>query len=106
MTETKALAEIAIDSKRGWVLPTFGSKKPFRYWAHVHFEDDITWGERTWTLLVDLDREPDINAGSVNATVYFLAPNAPVELLKTGAKFELVCGQSFYTTGVIKRLLG
>ena len=56
MKERQAIAEIAVDPKRGWVLPGFGAKKPdrFRYQAYAHFEKDETWGQRTWTLLVDL----------------------------------------------------
>jgi hypothetical protein len=104
MKERRAIAEIAVDPQRGWVLPTFGSKKPFRYWAHVHFEKDPMWGQRTWTLLVDLEKAPDTKASQVEATVYFMAPNAPEELLEEGAKFELVCGESHYTTGTIRRV--
>jgi len=101
MKERRALAEIAIDPKRGWVLPAFGSK-PLRYWAHVHFEKDATWGQQTWTLLVDLDKEPEMGAGSFEATVYFMAPKAPQHLFEEGAKFELLCGENHYTHGVIK----
>ena|SRR5665213_111862 len=106
MKQYKALAEISVDPKRGWVLPTFGSKKPlrFRYWAHVHFEKDPTWGQQTWTLLVDLENEPDVIDGYIEATVYFMAPNAPINLLEEGAKFELVCGESHYAHGVIRRV--
>jgi hypothetical protein len=104
MKERRAIADIAVDPQRGWGLPTFGSKKPFRYWAHVHFEKDPTWGQRTWTLLVDLDKEPEVSAGRVDAVVYFMAPNAPQELLEEGAKFELVCGESHYANGTIKRI--
>src|SRR5437867_6860804 len=104
MKERRALAEIAVDTERGWVLPTFGSNQPFRYWAHVHFEKDPTWGQRTWTLLVDLEKRPDASDKEIQATVYFMAPNAPEELLEEGAKFELVCGESHYTKGVIERV--
>jgi len=102
----KAIADIIVDTRKGWALPTFGSKKPsqFRYWAHAHFEKDPTWGEQTWTLLVDLEKSPDTNADHVEATVYFMSPNAPDELLEEGAKFELVCGENYYTSGVIKRV--
>lgn len=103
MKERRALAEIAVDPKRGWVLPTFGSK-PLRYWAHAHFEKDVTWGQQTWTLLVDLDKEPDINTGHFEAKVYFMAPKAPQHVLEEGAKFELLCGENHYTHGVIKRV--
>lgn len=103
MKERRALAEIAVDLNRGWVLPTFGSK-PLRYWAHVHFKRDPTWGERTWTLLVDLDKEPDLSIGRFEATVYFMAPTAPQDLLEEGAEFELLCGDNHYTHGVIKRI--
>ena len=42
MQDKKAQAEIMVDPEKGWLLPTFGSKKPglFRYWGHVHFEND------------------------------------------------------------------
>lgn len=106
MKQKKALAEILVDAKRGWCLPTFGSKKPdqFRYQAHVHFEKDETWGQRTWTLLVDLAKMPDIGDDSVEATVYFMIPEAPHDLLEEGAKFELLHGENQYTHGVIKRV--
>ena len=62
------------------------------------------WGQQTWTLLVDLEKEPDVHAGQIEATVYFMAPIAPEELLEEGAKFELLCGESHYTHGVIKSI--
>ena len=105
MNKRTAIAEIAVQPDGGWPLPSFGSKKQFRYWAHVHFEEDTTWGQRTWTLLVDLKSAPDATAGHVEATVYFMAPDAPEELLKEGARFELLCGASLYTTGVIRRVV-
>ncbi len=106
MKQKKALAEIAVDPKRGWVLPMFGSKKPdrFRYQAYAHFEKDETWGQRTWTLLVDLAKMPDAGADSVEATVYFMVPEAPHHLLEEGAKFELLHGENHYGHGVIKRV--
>jgi len=104
MKKRRAVADIKVDRKRGWTLPSFGSKNPFRYWAHVHFEKDPTWGERTWTLLVELEKAPDTTAGHIEATVYFMAPSAPEELLKEGAKFELLCGESRYAYGVIRRV--
>ena len=102
MRKRKAIAEIKIGPQGVWPLPTFGSNMPFRYWAHVHFEKDPTWGQRTWTLLVDLEKAPDSTVGHVEATIYFMAPNAPEELLEEGARFELMCGKSYYTSGVIK----
>ncbi|HEX5219719.1 MAG TPA: hypothetical protein VFZ59_09140 [Verrucomicrobiae bacterium] len=106
MKEIRAIAEIAVNTKQGWNLPTFGSKKPdqFRYWAHVHFEKDATWGQQTWTLILDLDKDPVSSASQLEATVYFMSPNAPHHLLAEEAKFELVCGESHYTNGVIKRV--
>jgi hypothetical protein len=55
-------------------------------------------------MIVDLEAAPDASRGHVDATVYFMAPNAPEGLIEEGAKFELVCGESHYTTGVIKRV--
>jgi hypothetical protein len=53
---------------------------------------------------MDLENEPKANAESVEATVYFMAPNAPENLLEEGAKFDLLCGETYYARGVIKRV--
>jgi hypothetical protein len=53
---------------------------------------------------VDTEKEPEVGVGQVEATVYFMAPNAPQNLLEPGAKFELLCGESHYAHGVIKRI--
>ena len=104
----RAIAEIAIDLKRGWVLPSGWGSKKFHYQAWVHFEKDETWGKEmgTWTLLVDLPEKPDANATSIEAIVYFLVPEAPQHLIEEGARFELLHGQNHYAHGVIKRVLG
>ena len=104
MAERKAIAEIVIDHQRGWVLPGFGSK-PFTYQGWSHFEKDPTWGQKTWTLLVRLDRAPDLSADTFEATVWFFAPEAPHEVLEVGAKFELFMGQVHYTHGRITKIL-
>jgi hypothetical protein len=106
MNKRRAIAEIEVDPQKGWVLPTFGSENSsrFRYWAHVHFEKDPAWGQRTWTLLLDLQEQPDSSAKSVEATIYFMAPNSPENLLQEGAKFELLCGETYYANGFIKRV--
>jgi hypothetical protein len=106
MGQRKAIAEIAVDPSLGWVLPGFGGKKSdrFRYQAYAHFEKDKTWGQRTWTLLVDLAKMPDAGSHSVEATVYFMVPEAPQHLLDEGARFELLHGENHYTHGVIKRV--
>jgi hypothetical protein len=107
MTKRKALAEIAIDPKRGWILPGFGTKKPdmIRFQAWVHFEKDEAWGKQTWTLLLDMPRMPEPTALSAEATVYFLADEAPHHLLEEGAKFELLHGHNQYTHDVIKKVI-
>jgi hypothetical protein len=107
MAKRKALAEIAIDRQKGWVLPGFGSKQldRFRYQAYAHFAEDEMWGQQTWTLLVDLEKMTDASADSVETTVYFMVPEAPQHLLEEGAEFELFMGQVHYTHGRIKRIL-
>jgi hypothetical protein len=104
MKPRKALAEIAVDRQRGWVLPGFGSK-PHRYQGWVHFAKDPTWGQKTWTLLVALSGPPDLSADKVEATVWFLAPEAPHEVIESGADFELFMGQVHCTHGRIKQVL-
>jgi len=88
-------------------MPRAWGKKEFHYQAYVHFEKDETWGKEigTWTLLVDLEKMPDADARSVEATVYFFVPEASQHLIEEGAKFELLHGENYYTHGVIKRVL-
>jgi len=104
MAGRKAIAEIAIDHQRGWVLPGFGTK-PFTYQGWSHFEKDPTWGEKTWTLLVELAGPPDLSCDTVEATVYLFSDQAPHDVLEAGAKFELFMGQVHYTHGRITKIL-
>ena len=55
-------------------------------------------------MLVDLSKMPDSDARSIEATVYFMVPEAPHHLIQEGAKFELLHGENYYTYGVIKRV--
>jgi hypothetical protein len=98
------MAEIEVDRQKGWVLPGFGSQ-PFRYQSWVHFAKDPTWGQKTWTLLVALAGPLDLSADKVEATVWFVAPEAPHEVIEAGADFELFMGQVHYTRGRIKQIL-
>jgi hypothetical protein len=104
MNARKAIADISIDRQTGWMLPRFGNR-PHHYQAWAHFEKDPTWSKSTWTLLVELAAEPNPSAEEVEATVYFLAPEAPHEVLEAGAGFELFMGQVHHTHGRIKRVL-
>ena len=104
MKERRAIAEIEVDADKGWNLPTFGSRKPTRYWAHVHFEKDPMWGKKTWTFIVDLGEKSCSSGVNVDATVFFMAPDAPHNLLQVGERFELLCGESHYGRGVIKNV--
>jgi hypothetical protein len=61
----RALAEIAVDPKHGWMLPRFG-KHPFRYHAWAHFENDPTRGSATWTLIVELIDAPDPSSPDIS----------------------------------------
>jgi hypothetical protein len=56
--------------------------------------------EYATNISADAGRAPDVNAGQIEATVYFMAPDAPEHLIQEGAKFELVCGQSYYGKGI------
>ena len=104
MKTRKALADISVDSQKGWILPTAGTQ-PFRYWAWANFQKDPTWGKKTWTLWVDLTGEPDLSRGHVEAIVFFVASGAPHEVIEPGADFDLFCGQVHYTDGHIRKIL-
>ena len=104
MITRKAIAEIAVDRQRGWVLPTAGTR-PFRYWAWARFQKDPTRNKNTWTLWLDFDGQPDLSRELVTATVYFVAPDAPHDVIEPDATFELYCGQVHFTHGRIKEVL-
>jgi len=104
MTTRRAVAEIAVDRERGWVLPTFGGHA-LRYQAWARLEKDPTWGTRTWTLLVELTGTPAPGADRVEAMVSFLAPGAPHAVLEEGVSFELFMGHVHYTHGRITKVL-
>lgn len=71
----------------------------------MHFVKDPTWGRTTWTLLVALSGPPDLSADKIEATVCFILPEAPHEVIEAGADFELYMGQIHYTHGRIKKIL-
>ena len=104
MKTRRTLADIEIDGQRGWVLPSAGTR-PFRYWAWAHFATDPTWGQKTWTLWLDFDEQPDLAREKVTAVVYFVAPDAPHHVIEPGVDFALFCGQVHYTHGRITKIL-
>jgi hypothetical protein len=86
-------------------LSAFGSKNPFLYWSHILFERDTTGELNGWTLIVELEKEPDTNADYIDATIYFMSPDVPrLNLFEVGAKFELLCGKSHFGRGVIREV--
>jgi hypothetical protein len=105
MKHRKARAEIKVDKNSGWKLPIFGSKNPRRYWAHAHFEGDPSWEKEIWTLIVDLDCPPPSMDDTVTATIYFMAEDAPHDLIQEAAKFTLSCEDNVYTSGVVTCIL-
>jgi len=105
MKRRDAIAEIRIDRDQGWVLPTFGSTNPHKYWGHAHFEGDSSWPKELWTLIVELSGPPDISSETVRATIHFLSEDAPQWLIEENAKFDLSCERNFYTSGVVKQIL-
>jgi len=103
MKRREAIAEIAVDSTRGWVLPRFGNH-PLTYQAWVRFKD-CSIPKGTWTLIVSLDEPPDLTNANIDAKVSFLASEAPQGALRVDSQFELYMGQVYYTSGRIKRIV-
>jgi hypothetical protein len=99
----EAIAEITFD--QGWNLSSAGTAKALRYWAHVHFENDLKCGQELWTLFVELNAAPVEGQKVYTAKVYFVAPTAPHHYLQPERKFELCVGEVLKARGVIKSLL-
>jgi hypothetical protein len=95
-----AIAEI--EFAQDWNLSPAGTANPLRYWSHVRFENDATWGQEYWTLFVEIDDPPADGQRVYEARIYFLAPTAPAQLLRVGQRFELCVGSVVNARGVVK----
>ena len=95
-------------AKIKWLLPEMGGRakppvgpKGARYTTISHFENDRTcWPESTWSLVVQFE-EPSGKSSTTMATVWFLSPEAPQDILQIGARFELLEGNRIVAKGEI-----
>lgn len=87
-----------------WVPETEGGRKipptGHRYVTVARFEEDKTWPDEAWSLVMDFSESP-IDTRCVTADVHFLVPEAPAHLLTTGSKFELFEGRRCVARGEI-----
>jgi hypothetical protein len=95
--ETRAIIRWVPPSRRGRPRPP---NPPAGYTAPARFESDPQSARGDWSLRIiastDLRGEEVIDA-----TVCFLVPEAPQELLSEGERFELLEGKRVVAKGVI-----
>lgn len=88
-----------------WVPTAKGGRRtPFvgdSYTTVARFADDPAWPNVAWTLVVK--RLRTFSGGRFwFAELQFLADEAPTELLKPGARFDLFEGRRLTATGLIR----
>jgi len=92
MTKPTSIAEICFPSEQGWNLPSASHINPLRFWANIHFEEDLDWGKKLWTVFVEPETAPIPKQIKYTAKIFFIAPDAPHHFLKAGNKFMLCIG--------------
>jgi hypothetical protein len=71
-----------------------------QYSTVARFEDDPRWPHEAWSLVLEFERS--FNDGRCTlATVRFLAPSGPSDLLEQGNRFELLEGRRRVAKGVV-----
>lgn len=92
-----------------WLTPEEGGRSvpptgP-RYSAPVRFEGQAAGAEgANWSLVIDLQSHPPGSADWI-AEVRFLVEDAPQELLRLGASFELYEGKKRVARGILVSLV-
>jgi translation elongation factor EF-Tu-like GTPase len=72
-----------------------------RYSTVARFEEDgANWPNEAWSVLVGLDELPSVSLETI-ATIKFLSPEAPENLLQIGNQFEILEGRHVVAKGII-----
>lgn len=95
---------IEVDAAIHWLTPEEGGRAvpPIegRYATIVRFEDDETWPEQKWTLVVRIAAEEGAKRRMIGS-VGFLVEAAPHHVLRPGGAFELFEGARLVARGKI-----
>ena len=109
MSNPTGIAEINFPTDQGWNLPTAGRSNPLEYWSHIHFEEDLDWGKKLWTVFLELETAPIPKQNKYFAKICFFVDQAPHHFIEAGKKFELCIGNLAHVparaTGIIIRHL-
>lgn len=71
------------------------------YATVARFQDLLAdWPQVAWSLVVELDEPPQLGHEAIYR-VWLLSPDAPVELLHRGSKFELMEGSRVVAEGEV-----
>ena len=96
------MREKSVKAKVCWVKEEAGGRQSPppgpRYVTVVRFEGQKV--DEAWSIVVDFCGSPDESL-CMTADVRFLAPGAPVGLLRTGSTFELLEGAKVVARGEV-----
>jgi hypothetical protein len=70
--------------------------------ARFDHQSDEQWQTNAWSLLVDLDGQPDARDNQ-RGRAWFLMPNAPHDWLTEGAQFTILDGRIALAEGRVVR---
>ena len=93
----KALISWVPANKGGRRQPPIGPS----YKTCVRFDEDPSWPDEAWTLVVDFIRSYG-DGQYLYAKVYFLMPDAPDKFLHAGSRFQLYEGRRLVATGLVR----
>jgi hypothetical protein len=100
MQKRVALCKITFRDTAVWDLSSAGFRDSTIVWAHIHLENDASWGQSTWTVFLK-PLPQDVAGENHRALLWFLAPAAPHALLEPGVHFELVGGTRVLAEGTV-----
>jgi hypothetical protein len=92
MSNPTGIAEISFPPDQGWNLPSAGRGNPLEFWSHIHFEDDLDWGKKLWTVFVELETAPIPKQSKYVVKICFFVDQAPHHFIEAGKHFELRIG--------------
>ena len=109
MNNPTGIAEICFPADQDWNLPTVGRGNPLEFWSHIHFEKDLDWGKKLWTVFIEPQTAPAPKQSKYTVKISFFVEKAPHYFIEVGNRFDLhignLAGISARASGVIIRRL-
>ena len=92
MSNPTGIAEISFPPDQGWNLPTAGRGNALEFWSHIHFEKDLNWGKKLWTVFIEPETAPTPTQFKYTVRIFFFVEAAPQHFIEAGNRFDLRIG--------------